>query len=181
MTDIHFSPRPLKSGRAASIATALLSLSFLAACDAASGGEEKVPVTNTAAVDQTGGALMGTPTEGSLGGALLTVGDRVHFELDRYDLTPEAEQILQAQAKLMERYQQSVITIEGHADERGTREYNLALGERRADTVRNYLIALGVNPDRVQVVSYGKERPECVDADENCWALNRRGVTVASQ
>jgi peptidoglycan-associated lipoprotein len=81
----------------------------------------------------------------------------------------------------LQNYPQIVITIEGHADERGTREYNLALGERRADTVRNYLAALGVSPDRITVISYGKERPECPEAAEGCWSQNRRGVTVASQ
>ena len=111
----------------------------------------------------------------------MKVGDRVRFVLDRYDLTPEAKATLQRQAKLLQNYPQFVVTIEGHADERGTREYNLALGERRADTVRNYLIALGIPEDRISVVSYGKERPECAGADEGCWAQNRRGVTVASQ
>jgi peptidoglycan-associated lipoprotein len=105
----------------------------------------------------------------------------VHFELDRYDLSPEAEATLQKQAALLQLYPQVVITIEGHADERGTREYNLALGERRATAVRNYLAALGVSPDRVSVISYGKERPACPEASEGCWSQNRRGVTVASQ
>ena len=91
------------------------------------------------------------------------------------------EATLQQQAALLQIYPQVVVTIEGHADERGTREYNLALGERRADAVRNYLTALGVSPDRVTVISYGKERPECPEAAEGCWSQNRRGVTVASQ
>jgi len=117
----------------------------------------------------------------TLEAGLTQVGDRVHFPLDRYDLTPEAEETLQKQAALLKSFQSVAITIEGHADERGTREYNLALGERRADTVRNYLIALGVPADRLSVVSYGKERPECPEAAETCWAQNRRGVTVASR
>ena len=115
----------------------------------------------------------------TLEAGLTEVGDRVRFPLDRYDLTPEAEATLQKQAALLKSFQSVAITIEGHADERGTREYNLALGERRADTVRNYLIALGVSADRLSVVSYGKERPECPEAAETCWAQNRRGVTVA--
>ena len=94
------------------------------------------------------------------------MGDRVHFELDRYDLTPEAQATLRQQAALLQNYPQFVVTIEGHADERGTREYNLALG---------------VSPDRVTVISYGKERPECPEAAEQCWSQNRRGVTVARQ
>jgi peptidoglycan-associated lipoprotein len=104
----------------------------------------------------------------------------VRFPLDRYDLTPEAQATLQKQAALLQSYPQVAVTIEGHADERGTREYNLALGERRADTVRNYLVALGIPSDRISTVSYGKERPECPEAAESCWAQNRRGVTVVS-
>jgi peptidoglycan-associated lipoprotein len=97
---------------------------------------------------------------------LTSVGDRVHFALDRYDLAPEAEATLQKQAALLQGHPQVAVMIEGHADERGTREYNLALGDRRAATVRNYLIALGVAAERISVVSYGKERPECADAAE---------------
>ena len=121
------------------------------------------------------------PSEVDLNARLVNVGDRVRFELDRYDLSPEAQATLRQQAALLQNYPQFVVTIEGHADERGTREYNLALGERRADAVRNYLTALGVSPDRVTVISYGKERPECPEASEGCWSQNRRGVTVASQ
>ena len=121
------------------------------------------------------------PSEAGLAARLINVGDRVRFELDRYDLSPEAQATLRQQAALLQNYPQVVVTIEGHADERGTREYNLALGERRADAVRNYLTALGVSPDRVTVISYGKERPECPEASEGCWSQNRRGVTVASQ
>jgi peptidoglycan-associated lipoprotein len=112
---------------------------------------------------------------------LQNVGDRVHFALDRYDLAPDAEATLQQQAALLQSHPEVSVTIQGHADERGTREYNLALGERRADSVRNYLIALGVPGERISVVSYGKERPECADAAETCWAQNRRGVTVVNQ
>ena len=82
---------------------------------------------------------------------------------------------------MLQNYPQFVLTIEGHADERGTREYNLALGERRADAVRNYLTALGVDANRITVISSGKERTERVAADEGCWSRNRRGVTLASQ
>ena len=121
------------------------------------------------------------PSELDINARLVSVGDRVRFELDRYDLSPEAQATLRQQAALLQNYPQVVVTIEGHADERGTREYNLALGERRADAVRNYLTALGVSPDRVTVISYGKERPECPEASEGCWSQNRRGVTVASQ
>jgi peptidoglycan-associated lipoprotein len=167
------------SGRAALASAALLSLALLAGCE--NGVDDAKPAT-TAHVDPGGTALIGLPPpEPDFNARLVTVGDRVHFELDRYDLTPEAQATLRQQAALLEKYPQFVVTIEGHADERGTREYNLALGERRADAVRNYLTALGVSPGRVAVISYGKERPECPGADEQCWSQNRRGVTVASQ
>ncbi|NJO35916.1 MAG: peptidoglycan-associated lipoprotein Pal [Rhodospirillales bacterium] len=170
------------SSRAALASAALLSLALLAGCQskpdvagsgdiAAGAGEQDRPAETK--------VISGSLTE--FEGEMLKVGDRVHFELDRYDLTPEAQATLRQQAALLQNYPQIVVTIEGHADERGTREYNLALGERRADAVRNYLTILGVSPDRVTVTSYGKERPECPGADEQCWSQNRRGVTVASQ
>jgi peptidoglycan-associated lipoprotein len=168
------------SSRAALASAALLSLALISACQNKDGSEELKSAG--------GGEVASTDTQPPIdpaprpfGGELVRVGDRVHFELDRYDLTPEAESTLQKQAALLQQYPEVVITIEGHADERGTREYNLALGERRADTVRNYLAALGISPDRVSVISYGKERPQCPEASEGCWSQNRRGVTVASQ
>ena len=168
------------SSRAVLATAALLSLVLIAGCEStASTDHSSTDVANADA--QTS---INDPAPRPLppfGGELVRVGDRVHFELDRYDLSPEAEATLQKQAALLQLYPEVVITIEGHADERGTREYNLALGERRAASVRNYLGALGVSPDRVTVISYGKERPECPGADEQCWSQNRRGVTVASQ
>lgn len=167
------------SSRAALASAALLSLALLAGCE--NGADDAKPVATTRA-DPGSGALFGAPpSELDLNARLVTVGNRVHFELDRYDLTPEAQATLRQQAALLQNYPQFVVTIEGHADERGTREYNLALGEQRADAVRNYLTALGVSPDRVAIISYGKERPECPEASEGCWSQNRRGVTVASQ
>jgi peptidoglycan-associated lipoprotein len=112
---------------------------------------------------------------------LVQVGDRVLFETDRYDIGAAAEGTLRTQAALLQSYPSVTITIEGHADERGTREYNLALADRRAASVRNYLTALGVAPERIETVSYGKERPDCADASDICWATNRRGVTVVNQ
>lgn len=106
------------------------------------------------------------------------VGDRVFFGYDRYDLSDEARGVLEKQAAWLQQYANLSITIEGHADERGTREYNLALGERRANSVKNYLVALGVSPSRVNTISYGKERPAVLGSDESAWAQNRRGVTV---
>ena len=112
---------------------------------------------------------------------LTRVGDRVFFETDHYDLSATAEGTLRTQAALLQTYPMVTITIEGHADERGTREYNLALAERRADAVRNYLAALGIDQNRIETVSYGKERPDCAEATEDCWARNRRGVTMVNQ
>jgi peptidoglycan-associated lipoprotein len=169
------------SSRAAIASAALLSLALLAGCqskpDAPEGG---------ASVEGGSEVIKLTPGDNPIVYDedlidFLPVGDRVQFALDRHDLTPEAEATLQRQAALLQRYPHVVVTIEGHADERGTREYNLALGERRADAVRNYLIAVGIPSQRISVISYGKERPECPEASEGCWSQNRRGVTVASQ
>ncbi|MCE7886860.1 MAG: peptidoglycan-associated lipoprotein Pal [Alphaproteobacteria bacterium PRO2] len=109
---------------------------------------------------------------------VVNVGDRVFFGYDQYDLSQEARDTLGRQANWLAQYANLRITVEGHADERGTREYNLALGERRANAVKNYLIALGVDAGRVTTVSYGKERPAVPGSNETAWAQNRRGVTV---
>ena len=97
------------------------------------------------------------------------------------DLTPEAQATLQKQSQWLRQYPQYTITIEGHADERGTREYNIALGARRATAVRNFLAQNGVAPNRVRTISYGKERPVCLESNEECWAQNRRAVTVVAE
>lgn len=108
----------------------------------------------------------------------VNVGDIVYFSTDSTDLTPEASQTLQKQARWLQKYPQFTITIEGHADERGTREYNIALGARRAQTVRNYLAQNGINAQRIRTISYGKERPVAVCDDISCWSQNRRAQTV---
>ena len=169
------------SSRAALTSAALLSLALIAGCQSKPDVVESSEVAAVGEQDSPGGTQLNSGSLTTFQGEMLKVGDRVHFELDRYDLTPEAQATLRQQAALLQNYPQFVVTIEGHADERGTREYNLALGERRADAVRNYLTILGVSPDRVTVISYGKERPQCPGADEQCWSQNRRGVTVASQ
>lgn len=110
----------------------------------------------------------------------ITVGDRVYFEFDSAVITPTAADILDKQAAWLQHYQDVTVTIEGHADERGTREYNLALGDRRANAVRNYLVALNVDPQRILTISYGEERPVAVGNDESVWAENRRAVTVVN-
>lgn len=104
--------------------------------------------------------------------------DTVLFGLDEYDIDPEARRILDTQAQWLAAHPQARITIEGHCDERGTREYNLALGDRRANAAKNYLAARGVSPDRVTTVSYGKERPVAMGSDDSAWAQNRRAVTI---
>ncbi len=109
---------------------------------------------------------------------VVNVGDRVFFALDSYALTAETRATLEKQSKWLRQNQGVTITLEGHADERGTREYNLALGERRATEVRDYLVTLGVNPNRIKPVSYGKERPVDPSSSENAWSKNRRSVMV---
>jgi len=108
----------------------------------------------------------------------LNVGDRVLFGLDRYDLNQAAQSILDRQAAWLSRNPSRQLVIEGYADERGTREYNLALGERRAEAVKNYLASKGIPADRIRVISYGKERPVVAGHDESAWSQNRRAVTV---
>lgn len=114
---------------------------------------------------------------GTKGDFVVNVGDRVLFGYDSYELASEARLTLEHQAAWLAQYPSISIVVEGHADERGTREYNLALGERRANAVKNYLVALGVAPSRVTTVSYGKERPAVPGSNEAAWAQNRRGVT----
>jgi peptidoglycan-associated lipoprotein len=106
------------------------------------------------------------------------VGDRVFFGFDSYELSDEGRSTLDRQADWLKAYGSVSITVEGHCDERGTREYNLALGERRASATKSYLIAAGVPGDRIDTVSYGKERPEATGSSEESWAQNRRGVSV---
>jgi peptidoglycan-associated lipoprotein len=109
-----------------------------------------------------------------------TAGDRVFFAYDQSDISSEGQQILQRQAEWLKRYPRVSVTIEGHCDERGTREYNLALGERRAQAVKNVLVALGIPTARIQTISYGKERPIVVGSDEAGYAQNRVGITMVN-
>ena len=108
----------------------------------------------------------------------VNVGDTVHFDYNKYAILDSDKATLQRQMAWLGRYPSVRVVIEGHCDERGTREYNLALGARRANAVREYLVSLGVSAARVETVSYGKERPMCTDSTESCWAQNRRGVTI---
>ena len=108
------------------------------------------------------------------------VGDRVLFLTNQSDLAPDARATLDRQAAWLKKYGNLSVTVEGHCDERGTREYNLALGERRAEAVKRYLVASGISASRVQTISYGKERPAVEGSDEQSWSQNRRGVTVVN-
>ena len=111
---------------------------------------------------------------------VVNVGDRVFFETDLTELTPQARSTLDKQAQWLQNYNRYTFLIEGHADERGTREYNIALGAQRAQTVREYLGSRGIEPSRMRTISYGKERPVAVCNDISCWSQNRRAVTVLS-
>lgn len=123
-----------------------------------------------------GGA--GAATPGSQQDFVVNVGDRVFFQNDSSDLTGEARGTLDRQAAWLAKYPRYTVTVEGHADERGTREYNIALGARRATATRDYLMARGVASTRLKTISYGKERPVAVCDAESCWNQNRRAVTV---
>ncbi len=120
----------------------------------------------------------GQATPGSERDFIVNVGDRVHFLVDQWSLTPEAQDILRRQAAWLNRYPRVTVRIEGHADERGTREYNLALSARRAEAVKRFLISQGVAANRISTIAYGKERPVALCDEERCWAQNRRAVTV---
>jgi peptidoglycan-associated lipoprotein len=135
---------------------------------------------NSNGIDGTGGTggISGEILPGSAAEFEQRVGNTIRFDTDSYTLNAEAQSILQKQAGWLQQYPQHTVTVEGHADERGTREYNLALGDRRATTVMNYLVALGVDKSRLSEVSYGKEKPVCVDSSDACWNENRRGVTA---
>jgi peptidoglycan-associated lipoprotein len=122
----------------------------------------------------------GTAGPGSIQEFNQTAGDRVFFDTDQTDLSTTAQATLDKQAAWLNQYNHYSFTIEGHADERGTREYNFALGARRAQAVHDYLVAKGVAGSRMKTISYGKERPVAVCDDISCWSQNRRAVTVLS-
>ena len=122
------------------------------------------------------GAVAAVP--GTVQDFVVNAGDRVFFETDSAELSPQSRDTLDKQAAWLKKYSSYPILIEGHADERGTREYNLALGARRATATRNYLVSRGVDASRLRTISYGKERPVAVCDDISCWSQNRRAVTV---
>lgn len=130
------------------------------------------PMSTSTTTNQNG------PVAGTQQDLVVNVGDRVFFGYDHYDISSEAQTILKGQADWMAKYPNVNLSIEGHCDERGTREYNLALGERRANSVKNYLTGLGVAVNRIHTVSYGKERPAVMGSNAEAWAQNRRAVSV---
>ena len=136
-----------------------------------------VPTMPVQGVDAQG-MNFGNAIPGSQDDLAVNVGDRVFFGYDSFTLTPEAIAQLELQAQWMRQYPSVNVLIEGHADERGTREYNLALGDRRATAAKNYLVSLGIDQSRISTISYGKERPEMLGSNAESWAKNRRAVTV---
>jgi peptidoglycan-associated lipoprotein len=163
------------------VAALLAAVMLVSACNTPD--EEATTITGVGVAPTPGAAggpqLAGVAvTPGSLQDFQTNVGDRVFFAFDRSDLTPEAQATLDRQAQWLQQYQNVGIVVEGHADERGTREYNLALGDRRANAVRSYLVARGIPAARISTVSFGKERPAVAGSSEAAWAQNRRGVTV---
>ena len=155
--------------RSARFAAVLMAALAMAAC---------ANKTNELGAAGLGGGVGGSATPGSQQDFVVNVGDRVFFESDSTDLTSQSRATLDKQAQWLGTYGRYAFTIEGHADERGTREYNIALGARRAQTVRDYLASRGIEPSRMRTISYGKERPVAVCNDISCWSQNRRAVTV---
>jgi len=131
--------------------------------------------------DQNAAMGAGAATPGSQQDFVVNVGDRVFFDTDSSELSDQARATLDKQAQWLGNYNRYAFTVEGHADERGTREYNIALGARRAETVREYLISRGVSAQRMRTISYGTERPVALCNDISCWSQNRRAVTVLDQ
>jgi peptidoglycan-associated lipoprotein len=159
----------------------LAAVALLAACEsaptqqAATGGSGAAAPAPAAAAPAAAGIRPGSQED-----LVQNVGDRVFYDFDKSELRPEARRTIERWAAWMKQYGNVTITIEGHADERGTREYNIALGERRATAARNYLVSQGIDARRVATISYGKERPAVLGSNEGAWRQNRRGVAVVN-
>lgn len=161
------------------LAVLTVSAAALGAC--ASKAPKELPPTPAASVATEAAPVTPQgPTPGSQAdfAAQMMGQDTIYFETDRFNIDATDQAALAAQAQWLMKYPTKRLTVEGHADERGTREYNLALGERRANAAKNYLVSLGVETGRITTVSYGKERPVALGSDEESWARNRRAVTV---
>ena len=161
----------------------ILGVTFLlASCETATQNALKSDASATKAksgstVSKSAGSLFGKATQ-TPADKLIAVGDRVLFDYDSSDLSSEAKLTLDKQSRFLRVNSDLTFTIEGHCDERGTREYNLALGEKRATAVRDYLVIEGISPDRIRVISYGKEKPAVVGSNDMAWSKNRRAVTT---
>ena len=156
----------------------LIVAGFFLASGAATNTEQggDTDAASASASSSSGGEI----TAGTQEDLIVNVGDRVFFEFDSSELTVDAQATLDAQAAWLMQYPDTNITVEGHADERGTREYNLALGDKRAFSVYSYLAQAGIDTNRMEYVSWGKERPEVIGSDETAYSQNRRGVTIVS-
>jgi peptidoglycan-associated lipoprotein len=167
----------------AKIALALTAASLLALSGCAKKAPAELPPAPQASAGPVGpvgpqgpvGAVPGTQAHFA---QVMAGRDVIYFDTDRYNIDAEDQAALGQQASYLQQYPNVRATVEGHCDERGTRDYNLALGERRANAAKNYLVSLGVSPDRVSTVSYGKERPAALGSNEDAWAKNRRAVTI---
>jgi peptidoglycan-associated lipoprotein len=151
-------------------------VALLAACETASDQSASSTGTGASTGASSTTARARSPQE------ILTseVGDRVFYDFDKSDLKPEARRTVERWAGFLKQYPNLTVTVEGHCDERGTREYNLALGERRANSAKNFLVSLGIDARRVATISYGKERPAVVGSNEAAWSQNRRAVMVVN-
>ncbi len=159
----------------------LAAVALLAACETApeSSGNAQSSGASASTSSSSGSATSAVQIQaGSQEDLVVNVGDRVFFEFDSSELSGEARVTLEKQAAWMKKFGGVRVVMEGHCDERGTREYNLALGERRANAAKDYLVALGINPARIKTISYGKERPAALGHNETAWAQNRRSTTV---
>jgi peptidoglycan-associated lipoprotein len=154
----------------------IAAVALVAACETASEGGGAQTGGGAASATTSAGAIR----PGSQEDLVVNVGDRVFFDFDKFNLKPDARKTLEKQAAWLKANPSVRVAIEGHCDERGTREYNLALGERRANSAKDYLVSLGINPGRLKTISYGKERPVAMGSNEAAWAQNRRSVTVVS-
>ena len=158
------------------ILLSIFMLFFIAACGSTPKEESAASGDGLTSVDYTSDGIKA----GSADDLIVNVGDRVFFEFASHELTSDAQDHLQAVAAWLKQYSNVNIIVEGHCDERGTREYNIALGERRAQAMKNYLIGLGIEAGRLSTISYGKERPAVIGSSEGAWAQNRRAVAAVN-
>lgn len=154
-------------------------VALLSACETAStvGGTSGGSGVSKKAISQTASPSAATVAPGSQEDLVLTVGDSIYFDFNKFSIRADARNVLERQAAWLKSNPSVTFSIEGHCDERGTREFNLALGERRANSVKDYLVTMGINPVRIKTISYGKERPVAMGSNNAAWAQNRRGVT----